>query len=326
MVAAAADHRVVRDPAAHSTPARYGLALGAPPRASAHGAASASAQALASPCPWVLRALRHADFEQTVEAGKVLRNVYPPVTAEPRAFAWGPLGSLSRARELPPTHVGTGSLRAQTEAPGPRVSVPGCRAVPCMSREQQPGREQAQPCLTCGGVTPTCLLGYGIMTARKEIFQNVARPGAKTRGLVAPGAPPCLGDGSTWPLDSGTPSQAPCGLFFLDNQTERARSLSERDSVCLKRRRVLLSQTLPRRGKHGTSCSKILLNSKSESQSRKIKPHKCKISTKKKKNSHWKRPRCLCRSPIVLERVRTTGNDPGRGRLWKVTPPDNCVP
>lgn len=61
----------------------------------------------------------------------------------------------------------------------------------------------------------------------------------------------------------------------------------------------------------------ILLNSKSESQSRKIKPHKCKISTEKKKKSHWKRPRCLCRRPIVLERVRTTGNDPGRGRLWK---------
>lgn len=127
------------------------------------------------------------------------------------------------------------------------------------------------------------------------------------------------------------PSQALCGLFFLDNKEEKAQSLSEHDSVCLKRRLVFLSQTLLQRGRHcnvlqrfATFCSEHLLNSKSESRSRKIKTHEYKISTKKKKKS-LARAQGLCRRATMLGRVGRTRRGPGREQLEK-TPLDSFVP
>lgn len=53
-----------------------------------------------------------------MEVGKILRNVYPPVTAEPWAFAWGPLGSLSRAGGAATCAPGDRLLMGTDRGPG----------------------------------------------------------------------------------------------------------------------------------------------------------------------------------------------------------------
>lgn len=49
-----------------------------------------------------------------------------------------------------------------------------------MSQEQQPGRQQAKPCLAMWRGDPN--LRQGAVTGRKQIIQNLARPGAEAGG------------------------------------------------------------------------------------------------------------------------------------------------